>query len=241
MRKIALAVMFAVTVAELAATQGVWDVHTTTNPLDDSTTVIAGIEASEGVGGFGSDPISLIARCQSNTTEVYITWHDFLGDDELDNVYSDRKRLRGPTGTASTTTRADTDTASPCATPAARCRWSATSRTTAQSASQARPAAGGSRGAQRPLAKLPMCHIGYAGSWRLTSHEPAPTAGVSSPFDTSGTLFCLSSGSPIITATRPAGLSRRGGGWRTARLAGAEWGSRGPRGAAAWGLGRSPI
>ena len=28
---------------------------------------------------------------------------------------------------------------------------------------------------------------------------------------------------------------------RTARLAAAEWGSRGPHGAAAWGLGRSPI
>ena len=70
------------------------------------------------------------------------------------------------------------------------------------------------RGMHLPLARCAMWHIEWAGSWRLTSHEPAPTAGVSSPFDTRGTLFCLSSGSPIITATRPAGLSRRGGGWR---------------------------
>ena len=72
---------------------GAWIARTSTNPLDDSRTVVARLEAVEGVGGFSRDPISLIARCQSNTTEVYITWHDFLGDDELDNVYSERKRV----------------------------------------------------------------------------------------------------------------------------------------------------
>ena len=51
---------------------GGWRVSRSTNPLDDSTTVVAVLNAAEGVGGIIPEPISLIARCQSNTTEVYI-------------------------------------------------------------------------------------------------------------------------------------------------------------------------
>ena len=40
-----------------------------------------------------SDPIQVIARCQSNKTEVYISWHDFLGDDTPTDVYSEQKRV----------------------------------------------------------------------------------------------------------------------------------------------------
>ena len=72
---------------------GGWRVSRSTNPLDDSTTVVAVLNATEGTGGIVSEPISLIARCQSNTTEVYINWHDFLGDDELGNPRSSRKRV----------------------------------------------------------------------------------------------------------------------------------------------------
>ena len=72
---------------------GGWRVSRSANPLDDSTTVVAVLNATEGVGGIASEPISLIARCQSNTTEVYINWHNFLGDDELDNPRSSRKRV----------------------------------------------------------------------------------------------------------------------------------------------------
>ena len=71
---------------------GAWRVSQSTNPLDDSTTVAAVLAASQGTGGFGSDPFTLVARCQSNTTEVYINWHDYLGDDDSD-VYSERKRV----------------------------------------------------------------------------------------------------------------------------------------------------
>ena len=75
------------------APAGTWQVRESTNPLDDSRTVVASLEAVEGVGGFGSEPITLMARCQSNTTEVYVNWHEFLGDDDLQNVQSTRKRV----------------------------------------------------------------------------------------------------------------------------------------------------
>ena len=71
---------------------GSWATRETTNPLDDTTTVVAILSAAQGVGGFGSDPFSLVARCQSDKTEVYVNWHDYLGDDTND-VYSDRKRV----------------------------------------------------------------------------------------------------------------------------------------------------
>ena len=73
---------------------GSWTTDITTNPLDDSRTVVALLDAVEGVGGMiDPKPITLVARCQSNETDVFIGWHDFLGDDELNDVYSDRKRV----------------------------------------------------------------------------------------------------------------------------------------------------
>ena len=69
------------------APAGTWQVRQSTNPLDDSRTVVAILEAVEGVGGFDSEPITLIARCQSNTTEVYVNWHEFLGVDDQRVTY----------------------------------------------------------------------------------------------------------------------------------------------------------
>ncbi len=60
---------------------GSWVTWETTNPLDDTTTVVAFLRAVEGVGGYSSDPFLLVARCKSDKTEVYIDWHDYLGDD----------------------------------------------------------------------------------------------------------------------------------------------------------------
>ena len=71
---------------------GDWTVRRSANPLDDSTTVVALLRSVQGVGGFDSEPILLIARCQSNKTEVYVNWHDYLGDD-TNSVYSDQKRV----------------------------------------------------------------------------------------------------------------------------------------------------
>lgn len=66
---------------------GRWIVIQSTNPLDDSTRVVALLRASEGAGGVSAEPITLTARCQSNSTEVYINWHDFLVDDEQRVIY----------------------------------------------------------------------------------------------------------------------------------------------------------
>ena len=55
-----------------------WRVSRSTNPLDDSTTVVAILDAEQGTGGlFRNEPVRLIARCQSNRTEAYVVWHDF--------------------------------------------------------------------------------------------------------------------------------------------------------------------
>ena len=67
---------------------GRWRAHRSTNPLDDSPTVGALLEATEGVGGIlDNEEFRLIARCQSNTTEVYVEWYYFLGTDDRHVTY----------------------------------------------------------------------------------------------------------------------------------------------------------
>ena len=65
-----------------------WRVSRSTNPLDDSTTVVAVLDAAQGAGGlFRNEPVRLIARCRSNRTEAYIVWHDYLGLDDQRVTY----------------------------------------------------------------------------------------------------------------------------------------------------------
>lgn len=64
--------------------RGGWSISRRTNPLDDSETVVAMLSASEGTGGLLGEPVRLIARCQSNRTEFYVNWQDYLGDDDND-------------------------------------------------------------------------------------------------------------------------------------------------------------
>ena len=54
-----------------------WQVQTSTNPVDDSKTVIAGLFSKSGQSKWGHK-IALVVRCKSNTTELYITWGDYL-------------------------------------------------------------------------------------------------------------------------------------------------------------------
>ena len=70
---------------------GAWRVRTTTNPIDDTHTVTLSLAAETGTSRSG-DPVTFIARCKSNTTEAYVVWGDFLGDDSGD-VYSEWKRV----------------------------------------------------------------------------------------------------------------------------------------------------
>lgn len=57
---------------------GKWDIRQSTNPLDDSKTVVLLLD-SQGAKSKWGKTVSLIARCQSNSTELYITWNDYLG------------------------------------------------------------------------------------------------------------------------------------------------------------------
>ena len=72
--------------------RGGWTISRNTNPLDDSETVVALLRATQGVGGLLDEPVMLVARCQSNRTEVYINWQDYLGDDD-DNIRTTSKRV----------------------------------------------------------------------------------------------------------------------------------------------------
>ena len=53
---------------------GKWNVTVQTNPIDDSTTVVLSLIADSGVR-------TLLVRCQSDKTELYIDWDDYLGSE----------------------------------------------------------------------------------------------------------------------------------------------------------------
>jgi len=59
---------------------GAWRVSIETNPLDDSRTVTLILLAESGTSRWGT-PIGLILRCDSNQTDVYIAWSDYLGSE----------------------------------------------------------------------------------------------------------------------------------------------------------------
>lgn len=62
---------------------GFWRVRVRTNLIDDTSTVTLSLEAETGTSRLG-DPITFVARCQSNKTEAYVIWGDYLGDDSRD-------------------------------------------------------------------------------------------------------------------------------------------------------------
>ena len=62
----------------MAQAQGGWEVQRFVDPMDDSVAVVARLVATEGVGGVSSQPIVLVVRCQSNTTDAYVIWHEAL-------------------------------------------------------------------------------------------------------------------------------------------------------------------
>jgi len=57
---------------------GKWSVSSKTNPVDDSRTVTLYLVADSGKSKWGR-PVSMILRCKSNKTELYINWNDYLG------------------------------------------------------------------------------------------------------------------------------------------------------------------
>jgi hypothetical protein len=75
----------------LPAAGSQWRSTSDTNPLDDSKTIIASIAADAQEAPLRNN-VTLMIRCQSNKTELYVDWNDYLGDDSRD-VYSDWKRV----------------------------------------------------------------------------------------------------------------------------------------------------
>jgi type VI secretion system protein VasI len=60
--------------------KGKWNVSVDVNPIDDSKTVTLILDADSGASRWGK-PVYLVARCQSNATDLYIGWSDFLGSE----------------------------------------------------------------------------------------------------------------------------------------------------------------
>jgi Type VI secretion system VasI, EvfG, VC_A0118 len=71
------------------ADTGKWNVRVDSNPIDDSKRVVISLIADQGLSR-NHESITFIARCQSNETEAYIVWNDYLGDDSS-SVYQDWK------------------------------------------------------------------------------------------------------------------------------------------------------
>ena len=59
---------------------GKWEVQRSSNPLDDSQTVVLALDADQGSSRWGNK-VQLYVRCQSNISELFIVWHDILGND----------------------------------------------------------------------------------------------------------------------------------------------------------------
>lgn len=66
--------------ASNVAGSGKWIVDVEVNPIDDSKTVLLALDADSGKTRWNKT-VSLLARCKSNKTELYIAWHDYLGSE----------------------------------------------------------------------------------------------------------------------------------------------------------------
>lgn len=62
------------------AGKGKWEVSVDVNPVDDSKTVTLILDADSGKNRWGKS-VYLVARCQSNSTDLYIGWNDYLGSE----------------------------------------------------------------------------------------------------------------------------------------------------------------
>ncbi len=62
---------------------GKWILQVDQNPIDDTKTTVAILNADSGKSKQGNT-VSLILRCMSNKLESYITWNDYLGSDRTE-------------------------------------------------------------------------------------------------------------------------------------------------------------
>ncbi len=59
--------------------KGKWAVSVKQNPIDDSKSVTLLLDAESGESKWGKK-VYLVIRCNSNKTEMYISWQDYLGN-----------------------------------------------------------------------------------------------------------------------------------------------------------------
>lgn len=59
-----------------------WLVSETKNPIDDSPTIVLSLDASSPAASRVGGSPTLILRCRSSRTELYVTWHEYLGLEE---------------------------------------------------------------------------------------------------------------------------------------------------------------
>lgn len=76
---------------EISTDPGKWRMDRSSNPIDDSATVVASLTADEGLSEYGK-AVSFVARCKSNTTEAYLIWNTYVGDDSR-SPYEEWKRV----------------------------------------------------------------------------------------------------------------------------------------------------
>ncbi|KAF0804904.1 hypothetical protein A6D6_02668 [Alcanivorax xiamenensis] len=74
-----------------------WAFRVTTNPIDDTNLPIMIVNPIKGRNYRGT--YDLVARCKSNKTELYVKWHDYLGDDSS-SIYQEWKRVTVRVGEA---------------------------------------------------------------------------------------------------------------------------------------------
>lgn len=60
-----------------------WTLAQSANPIDDSPTVVLSLDASSPASTMIRPSPSLVLRCKSNETDVYVSWNEFLGSDEI--------------------------------------------------------------------------------------------------------------------------------------------------------------
>lgn len=65
---------------------GKWRTSTDTDPLTDKSVYFAMLLSDSGESRFNRKPL-LVVRCKDNKTELYITWHDFLGTNSIATTY----------------------------------------------------------------------------------------------------------------------------------------------------------
>ncbi|MGC6513268.1 MAG: type VI secretion system-associated protein TagO [Myxococcota bacterium] len=64
----------------IISTPGDWQVTSKVNPLDDTVTDVVMLASENSTSRFGV-PITLVIRCLSGKTTLYINWNDYLGSE----------------------------------------------------------------------------------------------------------------------------------------------------------------